>query len=99
MSGAPEDGEAHAQVVPHEIALPTQPAPDLRLQHEEALPIGQHDMDRANSGWMGAPKEAQNATSARTAIGMRPLNAAILQPPRRASNREAPDYSGRNDGT
>jgi hypothetical protein len=46
------------------------------LQHAEAFPVGQHDIAPANSGWSGAPKDAQNAASANTAIMNRPLKAA-----------------------
>jgi hypothetical protein len=46
------------------------------LQHAAALPVGQHDIAAANSGWSGAPNDAQNAASTNTAMVNRPLKAA-----------------------
>lgn len=82
-TGGPEEGNAHAQDEPHDAALPTQPRPRCRLQHDAAFPE-QHDIDCANRGWSGAPKEAQNATNANTATVIRPLNVLqMIQRPER----------------
>jgi hypothetical protein len=43
------------------------------LQQAADLPEGQQDMPRANSGCSGAPYDAQNAASAKTARMTRPL--------------------------
>ena len=73
MTGVPEDGNAQAQV-PWQLAFPaTQPGEWLRLQQDADLPEGQQDMPRANSGWSGAPYDAQNAARANTARMTRPL--------------------------
>jgi 8-oxo-dGTP pyrophosphatase MutT (NUDIX family) len=83
---SPVDGKAQAHGPAQEAAL-VQPAPLWRrLQQAAAFPEGQHDIERANRGSSGAPKEAQNATSATTAMIILPLNLPeILRP----GNREA----------
>src|ERR1051325_1044836 len=73
MAGVSEDGNAQAHV-PWQLVFPaTQPAAWLRLQQAADLPEGQHDMPRANSGWSGAPYDAQNVARANTARMTRPL--------------------------
>jgi hypothetical protein len=80
--GDVEVGNAQAQVPPQLVFPAIHPVECDRLQQDADLLEGQQDIARANRGCSGAPYDAQNAVSAKTAKMTRPLKRHHHTPPR-----------------